>query len=269
MVTPTRGGHHTPKPIFFRQPLKQRIACSGGEGRSMFPQLDALIQDIAAAAAGDFSRRAEVMAALQRMTQHGWELEPVVARIWAGERSTPALTHGLDPQEAQIIQDVLALLALAGPEDSAAPHQPAPLVVLEALADWPAPLRQAFQTALEAGDEAALQDAYQAAADLISPRQDERLRQALSEWAAQAEVAWAEQSAADWELYDLEPALLALANGSGEDVEGPLAYLETLGLDLRPVVQRLWAGERDAAALCAGLEGRERRVAERLLELAG
>lgn len=234
----------------------------------MFPQLDALIQEIAAVAAGDSSRRAEVLATLQRMSQQGWGLEPAVTRLWAGERSAPALTRDLDHQEAQMIQDVLALLALAGPEDAPRPAQPAPPVVLEALADWPAPLRQAFQTALEAGDEPALQDAYQAAAGLISPQQDERLRQALADWASQAEAAWAEQTAPDWELYDLEPALLALANVPGEALEAPLAYLETLGLDLRPVVERLWAGERDAAALCAGLDGRACRVVERLLALA-
>jgi hypothetical protein len=71
-----------------------------------------------------------------------------------------------------------------------------------------------------------------------------------------------------------EPLLQAIATvAQGDDspraqIEQALAELEQKGWRLSEPVRRLWAGERDAAALTAGLDAQDGAIIRRALALA-
>lgn len=74
-------------------------------------------------------------------------------------------------------------------------------------------------------------------------------------------------------LDQLEPVLQAFAavaqcdDGQRAELEALLAELETKGFQLAAPVQRIWAGERDEAALLAGLDATDASLVRRLLEI--
>lgn len=74
-------------------------------------------------------------------------------------------------------------------------------------------------------------------------------------------------------LRQLEPLLQAIATIARGDasqqlaVEEMLAQLEQQGFHLRDAAQRIWQGERDAAALTAGLDEVDSALVQRVLAL--
>lgn len=75
------------------------------------------------------------------------------------------------------------------------------------------------------------------------------------------------------QLAQFEPLLQAIAavargdDGPRAAIEALLPELETKGFQLTAAVHRLWAGDRDAAALVAGLDATDTQLVRRLLEL--
>ena len=70
-----------------------------------------LIQAIAAVAQGDETPRAEILAVLPRLEEHGWQLNTAVMALWAGERDRERLTAGVDPNSAELIDTILTILS--------------------------------------------------------------------------------------------------------------------------------------------------------------
>ena len=76
-------------------------------------------------------------------------------------------------------------------------------------------------------------------------------------------------------MQQFEPLLqmiAAVANGDDSqraEIEALLPQLEENGWQLADPVRRLWAGERDAAVLTAGIANNSATLVRRLLELVG
>jgi hypothetical protein len=65
-------------------------------------------------------------------------------------------------------------------------------------------------------------------------------------------------------------AIAAIAQGDTSDklaVEEALAQMEQQGFHLRDAAARIWAGERDAAALTAGLDEIDSALVQRVLDI--
>ncbi|HEY1016090.1 MAG TPA: hypothetical protein VGE07_25495 [Herpetosiphonaceae bacterium] len=63
-----------------------------------------LIRAIAAIAAGDTARQAEVESLLPELDNNGWQIGDAARRIWAGERDAEALAAGLDANSAAVVR---------------------------------------------------------------------------------------------------------------------------------------------------------------------
>ncbi len=100
-----------------------------------------MLQGIAAVARGDDSARDQVESTLPKLEEKGWQLTDVVHRIWGGERDTEALSAGIDPNNARLVERILELIELPSPK--------------EVLADAP----EAIREAISAGDNEALRGA--------------------------------------------------------------------------------------------------------------
>jgi len=73
-------------------------------------------------------------------------------------------------------------------------------------------------------------------------------------------------------LHDFEPLLQGIATAVKDEglrarIESVLAILEQKGWRLTEAVHRIWAGERDAGALTAGIDGNSAQLVRRALEL--
>ena len=73
-------------------------------------------------------------------------------------------------------------------------------------------------------------------------------------------------------LQQFEPLLQGIAaavkdEGLRAQIEPVLANLEQNGWRLTEAVHRIWAGERDAEALTAGIDGNSAQLVRRVLEL--
>jgi hypothetical protein len=131
---------------------------------------------------------------------------------------------------------------------------------------------------------AALPEAVRAAFDLVDDEFSAALRGALAALPAEDAVAIRQQlqevgliaspAGPDLEqvLREFEPLLQEIvAAVTDASQRGPLepvlADLEQQGWKIRQPVQRLWAGERDAEALTAGLDAQESALVRQLLHL--
>ena len=125
-------------------------------------------------------------------------------------------------------------------------------------------------TALRSGDETQLRAALE---QLPANQRDAILAQlqTLSEASNEEELAPAND--ANEVLHQSEPLIQAIATvANGDDnqraaIESVLADLEEKGWMLREPVARLWAGERDAAILTAGLEEQDATLIRQVLAL--
>jgi hypothetical protein len=70
-----------------------------------------LLQVIADVAKGDDAERQAIEELLPQLEANGWQLTAAVHAIWSGERDAERLTAGLDPNSAQLVRHLLALLA--------------------------------------------------------------------------------------------------------------------------------------------------------------
>ncbi len=116
-------------------------ASTGPDMSQVLRNVAPLLQGIAAVARGDDSARAEIESALPQMEEQGWKLTGAVHRIWEGERDAEALSAGIDPNSAMLVERILELIELSSPE--------------EVLAGAPKAVREAYA----AGDQEALRGA--------------------------------------------------------------------------------------------------------------
>jgi hypothetical protein len=79
--------------------------------KALLEQLEPVLQDIAAAARGDETRRASLKTLLVDLDTKGFKLHDPVQRIWAGDRDESALIAGLDEVDVQLVRRVLELLS--------------------------------------------------------------------------------------------------------------------------------------------------------------
>lgn len=130
----------------------------------------------------------------------------------------------------------------------------------QALAALPASIRAAIQQ----GDQAALQRAFAA----LPPPEQQAVAAAL-----QALQGGGPPSQATQVLQQAEPLLQAIATIARGDpaqqlaVEEALAQMEQQGFHLRAAAHRIWQGERDPAALTAGLDEIDTALVARVLAL--
>jgi hypothetical protein len=123
-----------------------------------------------------------------------------------------------------------------------------------------------FVAALEAGEEAAMEQAFQA----LPPEQQAAAMNALRDVGLLSDEPAEPPDEADL-LREWEPLLAAIAEVArgGEDqradIEQALAEAEKNGWMLRDPVARIWAGERDADALTAGLDAQDAALVRAVL----
>ena len=84
---------------------------SGPDMNQVLQNFAPLLEAIAAVARGDDGPREQIEAVLPELEEQGWQLTDAVHRLWAGKRDPEALTAGIDPNSAQLILHILALLA--------------------------------------------------------------------------------------------------------------------------------------------------------------
>ena len=131
------------------------------------------------------------------------------------------------------------------------------------LASAPAAVRAAF----ERKDVAALRAALAELPDAEAAALVQRLQEAgLIRGAAGPDMTQV--------LNQFEPLLQAIAAATKDESQrepiGPvLTHLEENGWRLTDPVHRIWAGERDAEALTAGIDGNSAQLVRRILELLG
>jgi hypothetical protein len=247
---------------------------SQAEFQAVLLEFDRLIQAIVTVAQGRAEaaflqeQRQQVRQVLPRVEAAGYHLQAVVEMLWAGERQPEKLVYGLDPLSAR-----LALHLLERIEGRAG--QSAVLDADAIVAGLPTEVLRA----IEAQDEAAYQQAMEALPaaerDFVSG-QLQRLQQYEDQQASQSGAESTPQLQPLAELEVVIQAIVAIARQSpatpGEArpmVEDFLDDLYGQGLELAGAVRRIWAGERDLAALSAGAGEVERQViAEILRQLA-
>lgn len=78
--------------------------------RSSSAFLEEFAGAVAAAARRDQEAQALVEEYLPQFEADGWHIANLIRRIWAGERDLPALVAGLDAQDTQLTQLILARL---------------------------------------------------------------------------------------------------------------------------------------------------------------
>jgi len=120
------------------------------------------------------------------------------------------------------------------------------------------------------GDESAFQRAFEA----LSPEEQQRVATILQTLRGQQEAVGEEQAADGTAFVSrFEPllqAIVAVAQGDAsqrDEIEEVLTELEAQGWHLKVAVQRLWAGERDAEVLTAGLDEQDALLVLRILEI--
>jgi hypothetical protein len=239
-----------------------------------------LIQAIAQVAAGDARPRASIEAELAEFEAAGWQVRGPVARIWAGERDRDSLVAGLDEQDALLIQGALDLLVAGvepAPPEEQAPAAPAPRRKGRATpsrdkgAPPPADLPAAVQAAVEGRDSQALQAALAG----LPPDERQAVFERLKQDGIIGVGSLDDRTRPDIEqvIARLMPllgdiALAALGDETARQIaEVMMPQLEAGGWRLAAPARRLWGGERDAAALTAGLDPNSAALMQRILGL--
>jgi hypothetical protein len=133
------------------------------------------------------------------------------------------------------------------------------------LASMPPAIQAAFEL-----DGAEFSAALSAALEALPEDEAQAIMQQLSE----ADLIGDGSSGPDMAevLREFEPLLQGIAAAAGDaglrgEIEPVLARLEENGWRLRDPAHRLWAGERDPAALTAGLDDQDSALVRRILEL--
>jgi tetratricopeptide (TPR) repeat protein len=173
------------------------------------------------------------------------QVPPVLRRIWEGERDWHTLAERLNRIEAVVVLRVLETIS----QLSAASMTPEQLF---------ASLPSAIRDALTSGDEGAVKRTLQA----LSPLEQRAIAAAFKHYES------------DKFLLDrLKPLFRAIAevalgnNARRGEIERVLIGIKKRDSQLLLVVRRIWAGERDEAALTAGLDELGTAVVRRVLEI--
>jgi hypothetical protein len=91
----------------------EMVKAEGGRQKAeALAKFEPTLQDIAAVARGDQSKREEIEATLLKLEEKGWRIAEAARRIWAGERDPEALTAGLDEQDSALVRRVLELVKI-------------------------------------------------------------------------------------------------------------------------------------------------------------
>ncbi|MBA3530806.1 MAG: hypothetical protein H0T73_02640 [Ardenticatenales bacterium] len=234
-------------------------------------QFDPLLREIAEIAKGHSRSRGEIDALLPQLEDKGWQLMMPVHRIWAGERDLIALTAGVDSNSAKLVARILEFIAQPSADDT--------------LDELPQEVRQAFESGDPQRAMASLTSlppsmqhtvmgqlrsfARQLLQQLPPESQQEMLAQ-LDHLSAEPAPAQTEQERLLEQFDPLLRGVAAVARGSDAarpQVEAALEQIENGGWHLTAPVQRLWAGERNQAALIEGLDQTDRILMQRILEL--
>jgi hypothetical protein len=280
---------------------------SAHEVDELLAQFDPLLRAIAAVAKGETTHRDQIEAALPELQANGWQLMTAVYRLWDGERDLAKLMAGLDLQDSLLIKRIVDLLdeptqqevldqlppalraaVLAGDADRAnALLADMPLAEAEAalsllatsglVAETSQPELAADQEDLPLAVVAALEQedvvALEAALAELPPQVAQSVLERLAEAGIVQLQEQAEQLTADDALERFEPLLHLIANvglGLAEpspELEALLPELEANGWAITMPVLRIWEGERNRAALTAGLDGNSARLVHRILDL--
>jgi tetratricopeptide (TPR) repeat protein len=251
--------------------LREAELISGG---SSGPDMERVLRDFGpllqgiAAAVEEEGLRGELEPVLAQLEENGWRLREAAHRIWAGERDEAALTAGLDDQDSALVRRVLALLAgeqrsrgAEGQGSKGAEVQRG----REVLASMPPAVQSAFEL-----DGEAFSAALRAALDDMPEDEAGSVLRRLRE----ADLISGGSSGPDMErvLRDFGPLLQGIA-GAVEDeglrgeLEPVLAQVEESGWMLREAAHRIWAGERDEAALTADIDPNSAQLVRRVLAL--
>lgn len=238
------------------------LAAQEAQQRSPHKHVAALLSDIARVAGGDDLLRIAVEQTLDRMEQGGWMLREPVARIWAGERDRAALIEGLNERDATQIGRILVLIkALDGVAEPERNEQEAilselPETMRAAILNKDAQAFDAALVALPAEEAQIITERLEAAGIIGIASLPDQLRPDI-----------------DDVIQNFLPLLgdIALAT-FGDDVarqlvEAVLPQLEQSGWQFNAAVQRIWAGERDAEQLTAGIDSNSAALLSRTLRL--
>lgn len=215
--------------------------------------LEFIVDTVALAAQGHTGERKIIEAALPLLNAKDWR--PAIERILQGERDWDALIVGLDIQAALLVHQILQAIALP-PESILA--EASSKAAEQSAASLPLALREA----MERDDHAAFEEAFES---LPPSKQGEALKALL--------LLDAQQKIPSAVLQQYEPFLQAIGDiargisSQKEKVETALVNLEEDGWQLKEVVQRIWAGERETAGLTAGLDELNTALVLRLLEI--
>lgn len=128
--------------------------------------------------------------------------------------------------------------------------------------------------ALESGDQEQAMAALAQALEQMSPEQQQALMAQMMGVAQEAGFDVPQETGPDMAevLREFEPLLQGIAAAAGDaslraELEPVLANFEEKGWMLRGPAHRLWAGERDPAALTAGIDPNSAQLVRRTLEL--
>ncbi len=248
----------------YRRRQREAYADFAGNRYHIDQQHGKLINAIAAAAQGDAQVREDVEARLPQLEASGWKIADPTRRIWSGERDWQSLAEGLDRQDALLILRVLETIEQPAEEPGKTPEQ--------IIVSLPVTIREA----LEQGDEAAFQQAFEA----LSPEEQQVVVEAMQYLQDQEEEEEGDDEDEEPEIADVvqqfEPLLQAIAIAAGnttrrDEILETLAELETNleieNWEFSQVVQRIWVEERDVTTLTAGLDEMDTVLVQRVLEM--
>jgi hypothetical protein len=249
---------------------------SEAEFQAVLTEFELLIQAIVTVAQGRADaaflqeQRQQVRQALPKVEAAGYHLQAAVEMLWAGERQPAKLVKGLDPLSARLALHLLE--RIEGRVGQAAALDPDAIV-----AGLPGDVLQAIDNQDEA--------AYQSALDALAPAERDFVAGQLARLQEYEDRQATEHSSSAESLIDaqapVEPldelspliqAIVTVARQSNAPTGDPrpqlddfLENLQEQGLELAGPVRRIWAGERDAAALTDGLAEPERQVIREIL----
>jgi tetratricopeptide (TPR) repeat protein len=215
-------------------------------------ELDPLLLAVAEVARGRDELREDVELALTELAEAGWLLTGAVRRIWAGERDARALTAEVDPGSAPLVLRILELLEKPSPD--------------EVLAAMPPEVQAAFEL-----DGDAFSAAFEAAMEALPPEQAQEILLALRDAGLVSGGPPPQDDLGElFERFDpLIEALVEIARGdesSRAEAETVLRDLEEKGWMLLEPARQIWAGERDAQKLTAGLDEQDKTLVLRALQ---
>jgi hypothetical protein len=255
----------------YRRRERKAYAAFEGNRYHIDRQFGQFISDVVAAAKGDVQARERVEADLPKLEARGWQIADATRRIWAGERDWHSLVEGVDSNSALLVLRVLETIAQQPGATSASETEDRTME--QVVASLPASIREA----LEWGDQAAFEQAFQA----LSPEEQQVVAEVIQYLQEQAQEEEETEENAEEEggldatavVEKFEPLLQEIAMVAAGDtthrseIEEVLAELETKNFHIREAVQCIWAGERDAGILTVGLDEVDGALVRRVLEI--